>query len=127
MYNRVMKTKKYIMWSDGVVSSFGELIDKEGSTITVKNPMVVMFQVVNEPVLDEKGELKLDDNGQPIMKGGLKWDMNPYVFGACLNDSADNIWTITPKCVISEDAEYDARLTGHYETLVKLCDKHSVA
>ena len=127
MYNRVMKTKKYIMWSDGVVSSFGELVSSEGTTISVKNPMVVMFQVINEPVIDEKGELKLDDNGQPIMKGGLKWDMNPYVFGACLKDSADNIWSVSPKCVISEDAEYDERLIGHYETLVKLCDKRSVA
>lgn len=127
MYNRVMKTKKYIMWSDGVVSSFGELVSSEGTTISVKNPMVVMFQVINEPVIDEKGELKLDDNGQPIMKGGLKWDMNPYVFGACLKDSADNIWSVSPKCMISEDAEYDERLIGHYETLVKLCDKSSVA
>lgn len=118
-----METKKYIMWSDGVVSSFGELISKEGTTMTVKNPVVIMFQVVNEPVFDEKGEIKLDDNGQPIMKGGLKWDMNPYVFGACLKDSADNVWTVSAKNIISEDAEYDARLTGHYETLVRLCDK----
>ena len=118
-----MKEKKYIMWSDGVVSSFGELVSKDETTITVKNPVVVMFQVVNEPVLNEKGEYQLDDNGQPIIKGGLKWEMNPYVFGACLKDSDDNIWTVSPKCVISEDAEYDERLVGHYITLVRICDK----
>lgn len=118
-----MKRKKYIMWSDGVVSSFGELVSREGDAICVKNPVVVMFQVVNEPVLNEKGEYQLDDNGQPIIKGGLKWEMNPYVFGACLKDNEDNVWTITPKCVISEDAEYDERLIGHYTTLIKLCGK----
>lgn len=116
-----MEQKKYIMWSDGVVSSFGELVSKSEDVIKVKNPMVVMFQVVNEPVLDEKGEYVLDENGQPKIKGGLKWDMNPYVFGACLKDSADNIWTVTPRNIISEDAEYDERLVGHYTTLVRLC------
>lgn len=116
-----MEQKKYIMWSDGVVTSFGQLVSKSEETIKVKNPVIIMFQVVNEPVLDEKGEYVLDENGQPKVKGGLKWDMNPYVFGACLKDSADNIWTITPKNIISEDAEYDERLIGHYSTLVRLC------
>ena len=118
-----MEKKKYITWSDGVVSSFGELISKDGDTITVKNPVVVVFQVVNEPVFDENGKVKLDDNGQPIMKGSLKWDMNPYIFGVCLKDSADNIWTLVPKSIISEDAEYDERLVAHYETIIRICDK----
>jgi hypothetical protein len=118
-----MDTKKYIMWSDGVVSSFGELVASEKDTITVKNPVVVVFQVVNEPVFDEKGNVKLDDNGQPIFKSGLKWDMNPYVFGVCLKDSADNVWTITPKSIINMEAEYDSRLVGHYETIIRACDK----
>ena len=128
-----MSKKQYIMWSDGVVSSFGELISREGKDIVVKNPMVVMFQVVNEPVfeLDENGNVKIDDNGQPIMKfddngqpimkGGLKWDMNPYVFGACLKDSGDNIWTVSANSIINEDAEFDERLIGHYTTIVRLC------
>lgn len=128
-----MSKKQYIMWSDGVVSSFGELVSREGKDIVVKNPMVVMFQVVNEPVfeLDENGNVKIDDNGQPIMKfddngqpimkGGLKWDMNPYVFGACLKDSGDNIWSVSANSIINEDAEFDERLIGHYTTLVRLC------
>lgn len=128
-----MSKKKYIMWSDGVVSSFGELVSREGKDIVVKNPMVVMFQVVNEPVfeLDENGNVKIDeygqpivkrdDNGQPIMKGGLKWDMNPYVFGACLKDSGDNIWSVSANSIINEDAEFDERLIGHYTTIVRLC------
>lgn len=121
------------MWSDGVVSSFGELVSRDGKDIVVKNPMVVMFQVINEPVfeLDENGNvkiddngqpiMKLDDNGQPIMKGGLKWDMNPYVFGACLKDSGDNIWSVSANSIITEDVEFDERLIGHYSTLVRLC------
>ena len=128
-----MSKKKYIMWSDGVVSSFGELVSREGKDIVVKNPMVVMFQVVNEPIfeLDENGNVKIDengqpimkfdDNGQPIMKGGLKWDMNPYVFGACLKDSGDNIWSVSANSIINEDAEFDERLIGHYTTLIRLC------
>lgn len=121
------------MWSDGVVSSFGELVSRDGKDIVVKNPMVVMFQVINEPVfeldengnvkIDENGQpiMKLDDNGQPIMKGGLKWDMNPYVFGACLKDSGDNIWSVSANSIITEDVEFDERLIGHYSTLVRLC------
>ena len=128
-----MSKKKYIMWSDGVVSSFGEFVSREGKDIVVKNPMVVMFQVVNEPVfeLDENGNVKIDENGQPIMKfddkgqpimkGGLKWDMNPYVFGACLKDSGDNIWSVSANSIINEDAEFDERLIGHYTTLIRLC------
>lgn len=128
-----MSNKKYIMWSDGVVSSFGELVSRDGKDIVVKNPMVVMFQVINEPVfeldengnvkIDENGQplMKLDDNGQPIMKGGLKWDMNPYVFGACLKDSGDNIWSVSANSIITEDVEFDERLIGHYSTLVRLC------
>lgn len=112
------------MWSDGVVSSFGQLVESyEDGSIRVKNPVVVMFAAINEPVCDEKGQPIMDDNGQPIMKGSLNWEMNPYVFGACLKDSADNIWTIHPRNVISEDAEYDERLVKHYETLIRLCDK----
>ena len=119
-----MEEKKYIMWSDGVLTSFGVVKGKtDCGCYTVGNPVSIAFAVVNEPVLNEKGEVQMDDNGQPIMKGGLKWEMNPYVFGACLKDSADNIWTIKPNYTISEDAEYDERLIGHYETLVKLCDK----
>lgn len=107
----------------------------DNGSFLVRNPVTVMFQVVNEPVfeLDEKGNVKIDkngqpimkfdDKGQPIMKGGLKWEMNPYVFGACLKDSGDNIWTINASNIINEDAEYDERLIGHYTTLVKLCDK----
>lgn len=121
------------MWSDGVVTSFGQLVSNEGATLKVKNPVIIMFQVINEPEfeIDETGHVKvdehgnpsyvLDENGQPKVKGGLKWDMNPYVFGACLKDSADNIWTVTPTNIISEDAEFDERLIGHYSTLIRLC------
>jgi hypothetical protein len=124
MYNKDMETKKYIMWSDGVVSSFGRLVETcESGALRVQNPVVVMFAAINEPVCDEKGEPVLDDNGQPIMKGSLNWEMNPYIFGACLKDSADNIWTVQPRNVISEDAEFDERLIKHYETLIRLCDK----
>jgi hypothetical protein len=121
-----METKKYIMWNEGVVSSFGELISKDETTITVKNPVVVVFSAVNEPVIDNNGNVVMDAKGQPVMKGSLNWDMNPYIFGVCLKDSSCNIWTTTPKSVISEDAEYDERLVKHYETLIHLCDKGAV-
>ena len=124
MYNKDMDTKKYIMWSDGVVTSFGELMEKttEGN-LRVKNPVVVVFQVVQEPVLTEEGNYKMNEAGQPEVTTRLKWDMNPYVFGACLKDSGDNIWTVSPSSVISDDAEYDERLLGHYNTIIRLGDK----
>lgn len=130
-----METKQYIMWSDGVVSSFGELVSRDGATISVKNPVVVMFQVVNEPIpeTDEKGNLRLDDYGQPIFKkddkgeimfkSTLKWDMNPYVFGACIKEANTNVWSITPSSIIEDGVEFDDRLISHYKTLVKLCGK----
>ena len=114
------------MWSDGVVSSFGELVSKNDTTITVKNPVVVVFAAINEPVLDEKGEVKIDDKGQPIMKGSLNWDMSPYIFGVCLSDEDDNIWTCTPRNILNEDAQFDARLIKHYHTLIGLCSKKAV-
>lgn len=118
-----MEEKKYIMWSDGVVCSFGEYLEYDGTTLRVKNPVVIIFSAMNEPVLDEKGEVVTDDKGQPVMKGSLNWDMNPYIFGAVLKDSADNIWTCNPRNIISTDAEYHESLIKHYETLIGLCDK----
>ncbi|MBO5826943.1 MAG: hypothetical protein J6R59_00495 [Paludibacteraceae bacterium] len=132
-----MEEKKYIMWSDGVLTSFGVVKGKtECGRYSVANPASIAFAVVNEPVyeVDENGQVKIDEHGQPVirtdehgqpvMKGSLKWEMTPYVFGACLKDSADNIWTVNPNYIISDDAEYDERLIAHYETIIKLCDKH---
>lgn len=116
------ETKKYIMWSDGVLTSFGV----EGDTATdgsktVINPVSIAFAVVNEPVYDSNGEVMKDDQGQPIMKGGLKWEMNPYVFGACLTNPTENVWTINPTYVLSDKADFNDQLVKHYETLVDLC------
>lgn len=122
MYNRVMETKKYIMWSDGVLTSFG--IKGEPTAdgrITVQNPVSIHFQVVNEPVYDEQGEVMVDSQGQPIMKGGLKWEMTPYVFGACLTEPSKNVWAINPTYILSDGAEFQDQLVSHYTTLVGLC------
>jgi hypothetical protein len=124
MYNRVMETtetKKYIMWSDGVLTSFGIKGDTVDGRITVQNPVSIHFQVVNEPVYDEKGDEMVDEYGQPVMKGGLRWEMTPYVFGACLTEPSKNVWSINPTYILLEGAEFDAQLTKHYETLVGLC------
>ena len=119
-----MDKNSYIMWSDGVVTSFGELVEKiDNNKFVVKNPVVVVFQVTQEPVMTEDGNYKVGENGQPEVNTRLRWDMNPYVFGACLKDSGDNIWTVTANSVISEDAEYDERLLGHYTTIVRIGDK----
>ena len=116
-----MEEKKYIMWSDGVLTSFGIKAESTDGRITVENPVSIHFQVVNEPVYDENGDVMVDSSGQPVMKGGLKWEMTPYVFGACLTDASKNVWVINPTYILSQDAEFDRQLTDHYTTLVGLC------
>ena len=116
------ETKKYIMWSDGVLTSFGVAGETTSDGLkTVVNPVSIAFAVVNEPVYNSAGEIQKDDTGQPIMKGGLKWEMTPYVFGACLTDSSQNVWTIKPTYELSETASFNKQLVDHYETLVGLC------
>ena len=58
MYNKDMEEKKYIMWSDGVLTSFG--VDgglTEDGLQKVINPVSIAFAVVNEPVLDADGKV----------------------------------------------------------------------
>lgn len=118
-----MDKKKYIMWSDGVLSSIGELVEKKDcGTILVKNPVSIAFATSQEPVLDKNGQQVIDENGNPQICGKLRWEMNPYVFGACLVDSDDNIWSCKPSYVISEDAEFDSRLISHYHEIISICD-----
>lgn len=122
MYNKDMEEKKYIMWSDGVLTSFG--IKGEPTAdgrITVQNPVAIHFQVVNERVYDENGDEMTDAQGQPLMKGGLRWEMTPYVFGACLTEPSKNVWAINPTYILSDDAEFRDQLVSHYTTLVGLC------
>ena len=122
MYNKDMETKKYIMWSDGVLTSFGvEGGLTEDGLQKVINPVSIAFAVVNEPVLDADGNIQTDSNNQPIMKGGLKWEMTPYVFGACLGDATKNVWTVKPNYILDKDATFNEQLVSHYETLVGLC------
>ena len=119
-----METKKYIMWGDGVITSFGELKEKiSDNIIRVKNPVNIIFQVENVPVCGADGKPQVGKDGKPEVNGYLKWEMNPYIFGACLTDSNDNIWTCETKFIISDDAEYDERLIQHYNTLIGLCDR----
>ena len=117
-----MEEKKYIMWSDGVLTSFGVVKGKtECGCYTVANPVSIAFAVVNEPVIDADGKVQTDSSGQPVMKGGLKWEMTPYVFGACLGDATKNVWTVKPNYILDKDATFNEQLVSHYETLVGLC------
>lgn len=125
MYNKDMEEKKYIMWSDGVLTSFGVAYGEPtvDGLQKVINPVSIHFQVVNETVRDADGNPQYDEYGQELKRGGLKWDMSPYVFGACLSQDTriNNIWTVKPNYILSGDVEFDDQLTNHYETLVKLC------
>lgn len=116
-----MEEKKYIMWSDGVLTSFGIAGELTAEGQKVINPVSIAFAVVNEPVLDADGNVQTDSSGQPVMKGGLKWEMTPYVFGACLGDATKNVWTVKPNYILDKEATFDDQLTSHYETLVGLC------
>jgi hypothetical protein len=55
------------------------------------------------------------------MKGGLKWEMTPYVFGACLGDATKNVWTVKPNYILDTSATFRDELVHHYGTLVELC------
>jgi hypothetical protein len=60
MYNKDMEEKKYIMWSDGVLTSFGVAGELTAEGQKVINPVSIAFAVVNEPVYDSNGEVMKD-------------------------------------------------------------------
>ena len=112
-------TEKYIMWTDGALTSLGVLHDKtEDGTIRVKNPAVIIFQTEETPMIDEDGKPMLDADGNPRYKGTLRWDITPYVFNACIK-SGENVWTGRPAYVL-EECEFVGELIRHYEHVIKV-------
>lgn len=103
--------KKYLMWSDGNVTSFGELISREGNTIKVKNPTFVIFDVSSVP--------RQDENGNMIMQKHLDYHVVPYVFPACI-EKGEMIWDITPRHVFNPEAEFESTLLTIYNNVIRL-------
>lgn len=114
-----MTEEKYIMWTDGALTSMGVLVSKsECGCITVKNPVVIIFQTEETPMLDENGEPLKDENGAIRYKGTLRWDITPYVFNACLK-TGENIWKGRPAYVL-EECEFVDELLNHYKHVIKV-------
>lgn len=111
-----MSDKKYILWSDGDLSCFGELVgsDDTGHKF-VKNPAYVTFRLV----ADEKE----DENDKELKKLVYHWVAQ---FGAFLPSSAiksgDNIWKVTPKHILGDDTELQPGIIEEYKAQLGLKD-----
>ena len=113
--------KTYIMWSDGTLSSMGELKSRElDGTLKILNPAHIVFMTEETPILDEKGEPTLDENGLPRYRGTLRWEITPYIFGACLQKDTENLWTITPKYIL-ENNTFEPMIIENYEHIIRVC------
>ena len=112
-------TEKYIMWTDGALTSMGILLSKTtDGCIRVKNPAVIIFQTEETPMMDNDGNPLLDESGNPRYKGTLRWDITPYVFDACIK-TGENVWSGRPVYIL-EECEFVDELIRHYEHVIKV-------
>jgi hypothetical protein len=103
-------TDKFIMWSDGVVTSIG--IDASNTTLysgsgklLIKDPVAVIFST-GEEVDEATGE----------RQARLNFEMVPYLFGALLEDG-DNIWEIDARHVLQNHSISSALKNTYYNTV----------
>lgn len=104
-----MKEKKYIIWSDGVLTSMGVLVSHDpllGNCYTVENPVSIVFATEQVPV-----------EGDPMkVKSVLRFDMTPFVFGACFNEGK-SVWNVRPAHVVLEGTPSDKLIDSYNHTI----------
>ena len=103
-------TKKYILFSDGDVTSFGELVgsDKDGKHL-VKNPAYIGFE--------QFAEEQTEKDGLKTLKYKLRARFAPYIPMSALV-KGDNTWKVTAKHVLDNDSEFHPSLIEDYETQI---------
>lgn len=106
--------KKYILFSDGDVTSFGELVgnDKDGKYL-VKNPAYIGF----EPFTVEEE----DENKLKRLKTQLRARFAAYIPTSALI-KGDNTWKITAKHVLDMDSQFHPSLIEDYKAQLGIKD-----
>lgn len=104
-----MKENKYLIWTDGVLTSMATLVNSNlDGTYTVKNPVNIVFATEQVPV-----------EGDPTkVKGRLTFEMTPFVFGACFEDGISE-WTVKPTHVMNNPKPH-ATLIESYEHTIRV-------
>lgn len=107
--------KNYILWSEGDLTSFGELVGtSEDGKKLVKNPAYVTFELVAEDKEDKKDGLK---------KLVYHWQAR---FGAYLPQPAikfgDNVWKVNAKHVLGSDTVLQDGIIEDYKAQLGLKD-----
>lgn len=102
--------KKYILWSDGVLTSMARKIENLGDgRYRVSDPANIVFSTAQVPVEGKPNEVR----------GELRFDLTPYIFGACLS-SKEHIWTVRPTHILDENTELIEKLVDAYEHTIKV-------
>lgn len=103
--------RNFVMWSDGNITSFGELISESDGTLKVKNPAYVIFDVHDE--------MRQNPDNTFEKKKVLSWHVQPYVFPAVV-DEGEMIWDIHPRHIFNRAATYNETLVEIYDNVIKL-------
>lgn len=108
-----MAKEKYILFSDGDVTSFGEFVgkDSESGKYLVKNPAYIGFERVT--VADESSE----NEGLAKIRYQLKAHFAPYVPTSAIV-KGDNTWKVTAKHVLDLDTEFHEGLIADYKAQI---------
>ena len=100
--------KKFLVWSDGNVVSFGVLVGQEdGGICLAKDPCYLVF------VMRQVQEKQADDTVQVVDK--MFSEIMPFVVKHALKDPESCIWKIAPKHVMCPEAVLDDGLIAQYE------------
>lgn len=106
-----MKTE-YILWSDGVLTSMAVLGKSLGEgRYEVVNPANIVFSMEQKPVEGKPGEFQ----------GVLRFDITPYIFGACLTEGSAGKWIVKPLHVLdTAGSGLNKQLIDAYEHTIKV-------
>lgn len=100
-----MKEDKFVIWSDGAITSMGVVADGivTGDKMLIKDPVSVIFST--SEMQDEDGK----------MQGRLNFEMIPYIFGALVN--GDNVWSIDARHVLQNSDINEQLKMIYYHTI----------
>lgn len=103
--------KKYKMWSDGNVTSFGELVGTEGDALLIKHPAYVIFDVSDRPYETPEGTVGY--------KKHMSFHVTPYMFPAVVREG-DMVWKINPRHSMHKDPVFHEKLIEIYNNVIEL-------
>ena len=99
------KKTKYILWSDGDVTSFGEYVGSDGDKKLVRNPAYIGFE--------QFAEEQTEKDGLKTLKYKLRARFAPYIPTSALA-KGDNTWKVTTKHLLDLDTEFHESLIEDY-------------